>query len=460
MVQRNTSVGNSVQNPDGMRDLCPEHRLTFGVMLRLAYIACFLVMVSGAFAQNVTIINHYGDTTGLGPDALFYLTGSEEHTVVVNFYEPASERHTQRLEQLVCSATSLYLDEMTYYVGSQVRFRKRQAKLMKDLNLIVSDAVQFYNYKELSSFAGFSDKVAGLLSDMEELELSNFDGPADPGMSTRESMKQRWLDQGLVEVKIQINKEIGLFATDNILVPERQVSGKMSAEERSRLLEDIDAFQTHDPLDPLAFGLSDESTLLLASEDTFTLPEMPGSRTPPANASDFETRVFELLQGNADRLEALSGTVNNLDNPDRVSHADRALQLQIDELRNTVEQLVSARSVGSTPTLVPNLPGTVTVHFGKGATNPDAGGQFVLSEVVDLLAHNPELHVVLTGFADKTGNSTANQRIARERAAAIRSVLISSGIQADRIVVNQFGDARSTGPNPDDRKVEITFIHS
>ena len=50
------------------------------------------VLCIGAQAQNVTIINHYGDTTGLGPDALFYLKGSEEHTVIVNYFEPATSR--------------------------------------------------------------------------------------------------------------------------------------------------------------------------------------------------------------------------------------------------------------------------------------------------------------------------------------------------------------------------------
>ena len=460
MAQRKRSVSNSVQNPDRSTDYTCEYALTFGVMLRLAYIALLTMCFGGAFAQNVTIINHYGDTTGVGPDALFYLTGSEEHTVVVNFYSPATESHTQRLEQLVCSATALYLDEMTYYVGNTVRFKKRRSKVVKDLDQIVRDAVKFYSYKELNGFKGFTEEVDALLSEVERLDLGQFDGPANAAIATRESMKDRWLEQGLAEVKIQINSEIGLFAKDNILVPERQISGSLTAEERNQLLQEIDAFQTHDPLVPLTLELSEASMQLLASEDAFVLPILPQENGPAPPPSDFESRVFELLQGNADKLEALSGTVQNLNNPDRVSHADRALQLQIDELRKTVEQLVTSRSVATNPTLVPNLPETVTVHFGKGVTTPNAAGQFVMSEIVDLLGHNPNLNVVLTGFADKTGNSQTNQRIARQRAEAIRSMLLASGISAERIVVNQFGDARSIGPNPDDRKVEITFIQS
>ena len=137
------------------------------------------VLCIGAQAQNVTIINHYGDTTGLGPDALFYLKGSEEHTVIVNYFEPATSAETRRLEQLVSSATALYLHEMTVIDRGQVRFRKRRSKVLKDLNQIVSDAVQYYQYKELHAFEGFSDEEETLLVAVEELDLSAFDGPAD-----------------------------------------------------------------------------------------------------------------------------------------------------------------------------------------------------------------------------------------------------------------------------------------
>ena len=420
------------------------------------------VLCIGAQAQNVTIINHYGDTTGLGPDALFYLKGSEEHTVIVNYFEPATSAETRRLEQLVSSATALYLHEMTVIDRGQVRFRKRRSKVLKDLNQIVTDAVQYYQYKELHAFEGFSDEVEALLEAVEELDLSAFDGPADQGLATRENMRRQWVDQQLAEVQATINQEVGLFSEANLLVAEHQVTGTLTAEERAALLREVEAFETHDPLAPLALELSQTSVSLLASKDEFVLPNAPAGTPTEKSNEAFAEQVFALLENNSEQLQDLQADIDALKQAQRISEADKALQAQIDQLRAVVNQLVESRSIDrpGAPEIVPNLPGEVTLQYAPGQTAVTPAGQFVISEVIDLLARNPQLHVMITGYADATGAANTNQRVATQRATAVSQALRQSGIAPERVVVNQFGDSKSTGANPEDRKVVITFIQA
>jgi outer membrane protein OmpA-like peptidoglycan-associated protein len=169
-----------------------------------------------------------------------------------------------------------------------------------------------------------------------------------------------------------------------------------------------------------------------------------------------------MLEANHEQLQDLQSDIDALKQAQRISEADKALQLQIDQLREVVEQLVQSRSIDRprAPELVPNLPGEVTLQFGKGETALNGAGVFVVSEVIDLLARNPEINVMVTGYADKTGSSEANAIIARQRAQSVRNALTSSGLDTARVVLNQFGDLKSSGINPNDRKVVITFIQA
>ena len=197
---------------------------------------------------------------------------------------------------------------MTVIDRGQVRFRKRRSKVLKDLNQIVSDAVQYYQYKELHAFEGFSDEVETLLVAVEELDLSAFDGPADQGLATRENMRRQWVDQQLAEVQAAINQEVGLFSESNLLVAEHQVTGTLTSEERAALLRKVEAFETHDPLVPLALELSQTSVSLLASKDEFVLPSAPAGTPTEKSNEAFAEQVFALLENNAEQLQTSKPT--------------------------------------------------------------------------------------------------------------------------------------------------------
>jgi outer membrane protein OmpA-like peptidoglycan-associated protein len=62
--------------------------------------------------------------------------------------------------------------------------------------------------------------------------------------------------------------------------------------------------------------------------------------------------------------------------------------------------------------------------------------------------------VELEGHADATGPSTVNQRISENRAAAVEALLVSAGIEPERIRIRALGETHASGTALD-RRVEI-----
>jgi outer membrane protein OmpA-like peptidoglycan-associated protein len=80
-----------------------------------------------------------------------------------------------------------------------------------------------------------------------------------------------------------------------------------------------------------------------------------------------------------------------------------------------------------------------------------------MNEVVATLAQRTDLRVMLTGYADASGNREANLRLSRLRAQAVRDYLLASGLPAHRILINFFGDEKAQGSHTD-RRVELRYI--
>ncbi|MEX0884164.1 MAG: OmpA family protein, partial [Cyclobacteriaceae bacterium] len=83
-----------------------------------------------------------------------------------------------------------------------------------------------------------------------------------------------------------------------------------------------------------------------------------------------------------------------------------------------------------------------------------------LVPIVNLLSENPGYSVVLSGFADNTGNINFNLALIKKRTDHIKELLTSEfGIDEDRIKINPGGllvRSNSRVQRMEDRKVEIT----
>ena len=61
----------------------------------------------------------------------------------------------------------------------------------------------------------------------------------------------------------------------------------------------------------------------------------------------------------------------------------------------------------------------------------------------------------VTGFADRTGDRSANVELAKRRAVAVRDALIAEGIPADRVRLKPPQEVTGSGSDRDARRVEI-----
>lgn len=107
---------------------------------------------------------------------------------------------------------------------------------------------------------------------------------------------------------------------------------------------------------------------------------------------------------------------------------------------------------------VTNLPESISVFFEKGSTVLNTNAQLSLNEIVEIMAVNPRIKMVITGYADKTGNEKTNLALSQQRAKKVKQVFLESGLDESRFITRYLGDSGSATVNPEDRKVVLTFV--
>jgi outer membrane protein OmpA-like peptidoglycan-associated protein len=100
----------------------------------------------------------------------------------------------------------------------------------------------------------------------------------------------------------------------------------------------------------------------------------------------------------------------------------------------------------------------VTVRFPKGGTELDTDARIMLNEVFEQLARDGAQRILVTGYSDATGDPALNLRLSERRANAVRDHLLQRGVDPSRVLVNYYGDSRSAGEDPLERRVEIEWV--
>jgi outer membrane protein OmpA-like peptidoglycan-associated protein len=224
--------------------------------------------------------------------------------------------------------------------------------------------------------------------------------------------------------------------------------------------------------------LSAESMALINFEDPSSLSDsQDASSSKNGVDKDFAAQVLELLEANNNKLDGMQKQIDDLRTEQlkmwQQNQDDKNLvmQKQIDDLRDMVFALVKMNSgqdvadagnsmvkPGNSLGTVTNLPGSMNIYFAKGSTSLDAGSKLSLNEIVDILARSSSLKLIVTGYADKTGDSAKNLLLSQMRANEVKRFLAASGLPTERFITKYFGDRDSQTENGEDRKVKIEFV--
>ena len=103
-----------------------------------------------------------------------------------------------------------------------------------------------------------------------------------------------------------------------------------------------------------------------------------------------------------------------------------------------------------------------TLQFELDRADLLPGSDETLTPVVDYLREYPEVSVTIAGHTCWLGTEAHNQVLSKNRAQAVADFIASQGIEADRLVVEAYGERQPVATNQTDegrqrnRRVEIT----
>lgn len=447
-----------------------------GIMrLNLIFLMAALVWAGAAQSQQTTVLNHFaGDTTGRGTGS-FRLSGISEHRVIINYYELAPEREVDRLGAVVSAALNLYIDQSVEVSNDRLKLLRNRKTMMREMDEIVRNAIKYYEYRELEAFRGFSPDVARRIDELASLDFASSEMA---GKATDESSRERlrflFFQQYLNELKLQTIAEVGQFGNGNLLVRTSTENTLVDGATRDSLLSALQG-DPDAPLTPVFTEKGMAELELLGIEDKSSIAPV---NTSEGRTDDFQERLLAMLERNNSKLDAMQGQIDALREEQtrqwQLMQEERnsQMQAQINDLRNMVMDLIRMNTGGAVASggneimtgpvdragTVFNIPAAVNLYFERGTARVSPSGALVLNEVVDILARSPGMRIIITGYADRTGDPVKNLLLSQERAASVRQFLVSSGLEADRFVTRYLGDSRSETASADDRKVVVEFI--
>ena len=83
-----------------------------------------------------------------------------------------------------------------------------------------------------------------------------------------------------------------------------------------------------------------------------------------------------------------------------------------------------------------------SINYDFDSIRPPEYAYPILDKVVTLMKEKGNIHLILEGNSDVLGSDEYNYWLSGSRAAAIKSYLVSRGIQADRIRIHAYGNTR------------------
>jgi outer membrane protein OmpA-like peptidoglycan-associated protein len=101
------------------------------------------------------------------------------------------------------------------------------------------------------------------------------------------------------------------------------------------------------------------------------------------------------------------------------------------------------------------LPAKLYFETAKIDLPGDAGD--LIAPVIAFAKANPEVRVAISGFHDPRGNKATNEELAKNRAKAVKELVMKAGIAENRIDMLKPAETTGTGDNKEARRVEVSI---
>jgi outer membrane protein OmpA-like peptidoglycan-associated protein len=179
---------------------------------------------------------------------------------------------------------------------------------------------------------------------------------------------------------------------------------------------------------------------------------------PPQNAALNQARTsYSAASGNSDTArygayplaEAQENLVtaqqawSNNEPAEKVTHYANLAQTQ-----SNIAEAIAKRRMAQAESV--NIGAEVTLGdmlFKTGKADLNARGQGEVGKLASFLKNNPDRNIAVVGYTDSTGSRKFNTKLSEQRAATVKSVLVSQGIPADRIAASGRGEDNPVASN-------------
>ena len=300
-------------------------------------------------------------------------TGSQEGTLVVNYYSTAPDPELEQLRGLAIDAIGVYLRGEMVVQDNEIGWSSSVRNVGKDMERIVRDLMRIRAFAGQEDFKGFSEEVAMLLLDFEELDMRDVERMRGSGTRSFEERTYVLIEQRVQEILLQCGVELGRYVNRGLLQKIGTVEQSLPVEELSRWTNPDENV----PLEPIELNFNLETMSLLDREDESTWPEEGGDAgSAGANVTEWQSmqdmmqRILSLVEAQDARIQALErGTLAPSVNP-----------------RDVAAQSWNPNrpSPASDPVLASlQLPASFDVQFYEGSSRLTLTAQLQLNEVME-----------------------------------------------------------------------------
>ncbi|MDN3677131.1 OmpA family protein [Flavobacterium paronense] len=120
-------------------------------------------------------------------------------------------------------------------------------------------------------------------------------------------------------------------------------------------------------------------------------------------------------------------------------------------VNNTISNNNTATTAAATEGAVLQLinDGYIAAYFDTGKSMPNAASASNIGFILNFLKNNPNKSVDITGYADEIGRTDYNQKLASDRAQAVKTILAKAGIAESRLNILSNGEDDSVDKKSD-----------
>lgn len=376
------------------------------------------------------------------------------------------------LRSLLIAGIEQYFDQHVHFGKQGVHTDLSDERMMADMNAMAQAAAAEFDASE--GFGGFSEPTMEQLERVTHIDWSKASSGVDAGRDQDKYLAiYYYVRSQRQELERQLRADLLPLASVQVLAQEPvtdaftrgrdvavpTVCTTVYDDQNFLCALDLSAVDTLNIASDS--GLNDELLASLALQARRTIEQSPPAedRTPPP------ARVRKRDRWLKTELDAINERIDELDQRkelwalrDRMDDVEGRMDDMSMELRELKEK-VTVDATDNPLAVLSELTGQdLVVRFTRGSWELEPSHRVILNEVFEQLARSPNDRILITGYTDRSGDPSVNMVLSELRAKAVRNYLLQRGIGADRLLVNYYGDSRSQGLDPAERRVELEWL--